>query len=331
MLQLDTSYSFCSLSMKWEIDRLEFLRVPNELHNITALVTISDLNDKRFLQLSTRLSAGSILQIYNLPNGIYIIRIFISESSSSFVYENYIPTIGIAFKSVNGKKDFLVGNVMKENVRLLSSLTSDKKTLLRCLKPSAYCQSDNSKIKSLANKITHNSVNATQSALAIHDWVANNIYYDEQGIKDGEWNSGVTISLSDFNPITWITNKPAHGSALEALETRKSVCMGYNNLGIALLRAAGIPALALDCFALGVDTSGGWNHKENHSTVPNHCILAARAQNRWLLMDITWDSDNKYINGHFQKPKRGIKHIFFDVTEQMLSYTHHLLSIDKIS
>ena len=62
---------------------------------------------------------------------------------------------------------------------------------------------------------------------------------------------------------------------------------------------------------------------ENKET--NHRITMAFTQNRWLIMDITWDSDNEYKNGVFgNKSGMGRTYKYFDVTIPFLSFSHRL-------
>ena len=116
-------------------------------------------------------------------------------------------------------------------------------------------------------------------------------------------------------------------SALGTLSSKKSVCQGYSDLSVALLRAAGIPAMALSCFALGISIEKKWTPQILGSTETNHCITAAFGEKhkRWMIMDITWDSDNEYVNGTFKsKSGLGKHHKYFDVTIPFLSFTHRL-------
>ena len=114
-------------------------------------------------------------------------------------------------------------------------------------------------------------------------------------------------------------------SALGTLQSKRSVCQGYSDLSVALLRAIGIPAIGLSCFALGISTDKKWTPHILNSTETNHRITAAFTQNRCLLMDITWDSDNEYKNGVFgNKSGMGRTYKYFDVTIPFLSFSHRL-------
>jgi hypothetical protein len=77
-------------------------------------------------------------------------------------------------------------------------------------------QSDDPSIVRLAGNITRGSRYAHEAANAVLSWVADNLTFD----------ASVTVP----------------SDALSALRYKKAYCVGYSNLTVALLRAAGIPA-----------------------------------------------------------------------------------------
>ena len=159
----------------------------------------------------------------------------------------------------------------------------------------------------LSRNITIGLLSNYQKILAIYDWVASEIYYDFDSLNNG----------------TYVKNDH---SALGVLKSRKTVCQGYTNLMVALLLAIGIPAKGLSCFSLGISTNGGWELEENLMAESNHIIPIAFYSNRWIIMDVTWDSDNEFINGKFIK-KSGIKvsRKYFDTTLEFISNTHRFI------
>ena len=88
--------------------------------------------------------------------------------------------------------------------------------ILQYLAPERDRQSNDPSIVRLAQEVTRGSRYAHEAAYAILSWIADNLTFD-----------------------TSITT-PA--DALSALKFRKAYCVGYSNLTVALLRAAGIPA-----------------------------------------------------------------------------------------
>jgi len=72
-------------------------------------------------------------------------------------------------------------------------------------------------------------------------------------------------------------------SALGTLEYGRAVCTGYASLTAALLRASGIPAQYV---------LGGVSFSDM-----GHAWLEAYVGNKWIIMDPTWGSGNKWEKG----------------------------------
>jgi hypothetical protein len=77
-------------------------------------------------------------------------------------------------------------------------------------------QSDDPALQRLAKDVTKDSKYAHEAANAILSWIADNLTFD----------TSITVPTD----------------ALSALRSKKAFCVGYSNLAVALLRAAGIPA-----------------------------------------------------------------------------------------
>jgi hypothetical protein len=84
------------------------------------------------------------------------------------------------------------------------------------LMPERDRQSQDPRIVRLAGEITRGSRYAHEAANAILSWIADNLTFD----------TSITVPTD----------------ALSALNYKKAYCVGYSNLAVALLRAAGIPA-----------------------------------------------------------------------------------------
>lgn len=140
--------------------------------------------------------------------------------------------------------------------------------------------------------------------LLIHNWVAENIYYD--------WDYYTGRSSS----IYW--------GAEDVLRERRSVCEGYARLTRALVQAQGIPCMLVTTFATGVSTSGGFFDSSNAmQTKSNHAHIEAYVSGRWVTVDPTWDSGNKYENGQFIAGERTL--VYFDITPDLFAFTHKIL------
>jgi len=84
------------------------------------------------------------------------------------------------------------------------------------LTPEADRQSGDPALVKIARDVTRESRYVHEAANAILSWIADNLTFD----------TSITVPTD----------------ALSALRTRKAYCVGYSNLSVALLRAAGIPA-----------------------------------------------------------------------------------------
>jgi hypothetical protein len=89
-------------------------------------------------------------------------------------------------------------------------------SVAKYLMPEKDRQSNDPSIVRLAREITRDHRYMHEAANAILSWIADTLMFD----------TSITVS----------------SDALSALRTRKAYCVGYSNLAVALLRAAGIPA-----------------------------------------------------------------------------------------
>lgn len=175
-----------------------------------------------------------------------------------------------------------------------------------------------------SNEITAGANSDYEKILKIHDWVADNIYYD-LGAYFGE--------------------SPAITTPEGVLESKHSICQGYANLTAALIKAQNIPCGVVSGYALGISTDGKWTDEIIKSDASNHAWNEAFVDGRWIIIDTTWDSNNEYSSGGFtdivtengqeiantydESPYRygGIRgYRFFDSTQEYFAASHKLLS-----
>lgn len=179
-------------------------------------------------------------------------------------------------------------------------------SLLQVVHPHDMIDNVSTDIKELSDSITQDARSDYEKCLLIHDWVCENIYYDED----------VAESRSERGEET----------AEETLAFRRGVCAGYSNLTKALLNAQNIPCmyvrgLAFDSNTLDELTVGSEGQAEPYF----HAWNEAFVENRWILMDTTWDSNNTYSNGQYQYG--GIDdHNYFDPTLRFFSLSHQITS-----
>ncbi len=149
-------------------------------------------------------------------------------------------------------------------------------------------------VRAKSDEIVGTETDDYEKLRLLHDWVAENIYYD----LDYYEHHGST----DFDPE-------------DVLETRRTVCGGYANLLRALIQAQGIPVMYDVCV---VGSFPG------HTDMETHAYIEAFVNGRWVRMDVTWDSGNEYEYGEFTPGES--KRLYFDITPEFLAMDHVLLS-----
>ena len=186
------------------------------------------------------------------------------------------------------------------NLSFAQEERTDPDALAFYLLPSRDIQSDDPNIVATAQAITAGLTNDQDKALAIHDWVCENIYYDYDAY----------YGRTEYRDT----------SAVSVLNDRINVCAGYANLTAALMRASGIPAKRVSGYAISrgeqypagaLDGTGETNHAWNEV-----CL-----DGRWIIIDATWDSPNRYEYGQFSS-RGSVKHTYYDISLKDFSETH---------
>lgn len=178
------------------------------------------------------------------------------------------------------------------------------KSLSNALKSTRAVCSDNPSIRLLASEITASHSSNYEKALALHDWVCENIYYDTDSIT--------------------LNSNSAPYLASEVLSNKRAVCLGYANLYAALCRSVNIPCNVVTGYALGVnENERTWNDANLSSTEANHAWNEVHIDNRWIIVDTTWDSHNLIKDNTMQTSER-ISHIYFDANMKFFSSNHKI-------
>lgn len=263
---------------------------------------LKDSNGKEVYNNIVSNSTGSIsFYLDKIAEGKYSVNLYASSerygSYKSLIYGNDIE---ILYK--DGKLSFVPYPYYDHNMAVVNNKRTDEKALAYYRQPSSDIQSDNQEIIDLANSITAGITNDYDKAVAIHDWVCNNIYYD--------WDSYLSKNYTGIDT-----------SALGTLHSKRSVCDGYANLTAALLRAAGVPAKKISGFALGV-SNDYWPENFDPNKDTNHAWNEFWANGRWVILDTTWDSDNAWKNGGIEKNTGLRGYHYFDINVGLLSADH---------
>ena len=266
------------------------------------VVMLRDENGQEaYRKLYKNVSGNLYYTFGNISDGKYSLEVYTApEQYTRYKAVLYGENVEIGIK--NGNASFIQYPYYEHNVGVFNNKRTDEIALLYYKQPSYNIQSDSQEIIDLATSITAGIDNDYDKAMAIHDWVCNNIYYDRDSAKDGSY-----INLDT--------------SALGTLHAGKSVCDGYCNLTAALLRAAGIPGKRVIGFAMGV-TSENWPENFDRRRDSNHAWNEAWVNGRWLITDTTWDSANVWENGEFAKSDGLRGYNYFDISPDLFSSDH---------
>jgi hypothetical protein len=187
--------------------------------------------------------------------------------------------------------------IYAHNLEIYSSQRTDEAARRYYLLPSEGVESGDAEIIALAAELTADIESAYDKTRAIHDWVSGNIWYDWD-VADGKTERG-------------------DQSAVGTLKARRSVCVGYANLSVALLIAAGIPAKYVEGAADEFWTGANFEQDTNHAWTE------ALVDGRWLIMDATWDSGNAWEGGR-KTFSSGPHSGYFDISLKAFSYDHRI-------
>ncbi|MBR3243393.1 MAG: hypothetical protein IKF90_11970 [Parasporobacterium sp.] len=150
----------------------------------------------------------------------------------------------------------------------------------------------------LAEDLTADKSTQEEKVKAIHDWIAQNISYDYESL-----NSGNTSEAADPDKV---------------FEKRRGVCSGYSRLARIMFGAVGIPCLNINGFAQNNLLPGTEYDNSNHEW------NAVYFDGRWWLVDITWDSLNKYYGDGSSEniQNQNPQYTYYGIAPMLFSTTH---------
>ena len=227
-----------------------------------------------------------------LADGKYSVSVYMAARGDNTYWSVYL---GIPISVFNSLPSFLKPLIYLDNL-----IKYDPYGKVRSEHLELYLsEEDTETITNLAVEITKDKLRDYDKALAISEWVSDNIYYDMDAYYSGSY-------LTDV---------------MSTLELRRSVCSGYANLTAALLRSINIPAKIVFGFALGMGTSGSWDGVYHDD--PNHAWNEAYVDGRWIIIDTTWNSNNTYMDGEYYAREKDYR--YFDPLILVFSYTHKII------
>lgn len=235
------------------------------------------------------------LVIPPMEDGEYALTLY-SSSERYGTYRSFLTNnIGVTVK--NGKAYFKLSAAYSHNYTLYNSytLTEDLTT------PETTDEQDLAVLTNLAYKITEGLTDDYSKALKVHDWIARNIYYDYDA-----------YNTKQYGALT----------AIDVYNSKRTVCAGYADLYKELMRILGIPCKYVSGIALNEGVFSDWSDYADNKI--NHAWNEVYADGRWIVLDVTWDSPNKYVNG-VKSTKGEVLHTYFDTTLKVFSMDHKII------
>lgn len=262
----------------------------NVSHKFKLLQILNEDREELFSELYTSIRYNCKLRIYT--PGLYYLYLYVSNDS-----KNFVSFIGgkqiILYLDGTNQWYFKIPEYTMWNRNLLESKE------LKYVFNDTLLKNDNT-MRKTAIRLTKGCHNLREKVLVIHDFVAKHLYYDFDSLLSTE-----------------STNRTIE----QIVHTRRCVCQGFADLTLLLLKSIGIQAENILCYAIQNIFESGWSSAFNRTSELNHVITRAKLENRWLFMDVTWDSTNRFENNVYIKGD-WVSHRYFDVTLPFLSSTH---------
>lgn len=301
---VSTSYDKATnitLSIKNESIIFEDLPDESGFQKMILVSLYADSNGETIGKKQLKVSSQTTYSLSGVADGTYYVQLYYLNSAGTKFKSYWLKKNGVKIKKTGNKIVILKSETYQSNVEIYGGRANSSQALGYYLQPDNFVDSDNSTIKKKAQEITKGITDDYEKVKAVHDWIANNIWYDYDG-------------LNQKSEIEYI--------ASEVLVSKKSVCQGFADLAAAMLRSLGIPTKVTNGYAMGVGTSEVWTNDILNSDQSNHAWNESYVNGRWVIYDCTWDSDNKYINKEYSKDTGCTGHCYFDLTLERFSSTH---------
>ena len=223
------------------------------------------------VQLNLSFSGRQSVDVYTNRGG--------GSTFSSYVYDRIlVQNTGSGYQ--------IMPSLVMENNEKFNSIDIDPQSLLSQEVPAS--------VAAMSDQIVGNETDPYTQVFLLHQWVAENIAYDN-------------TMLSGAARVT---------DSAGVLEIRRSVCQGYAELLRDLILAQDIPAMFCGNSALyssyALTTTGG----------EGHAHVEAYVNGRWVVMDPTWDSRNKYYGPGSQEWESPNGYYYFDITPEAFAMDH---------
>lgn len=227
---------------------------------------------------------GATLKLDAVPDGSYYVRVGYVTNGFKQYRDRYAYTLEVK----SGVGSFKATTYYADNLKALANERTDAAAL------ASYKGTPIPSYVKQANIITAGITNDYDKVKAIHDWVANNMYYDF---------SDRTTVVVDKAADTELF--PGSGAL------KRGLCGNFATVTTNLMRAAGFPAK---------NVTGGAKDVGDEEA---HDWTEVYVDGRWVFMDTTWDCKNSFLNGKFSN-KVNCTQTYFDTSMAEWSTTHRV-------
>ena len=185
-----------------------------------------------------------------------------------------------------------------------------------------YSNMDYSKaafIKTVSDRVTSGVISDYDKLREIYEYTASNFYYDSVAFQ--------THANQYAHPYDNIYNFEYGLTSVNSQQGRVyTTCQGYSAILIALARAQGIPARMVYGHRAAVP-SHDWT-TESNITVRDHWWVEAYVDGRWIFIDPTVGTTNKYDSSTGKWTVNGLtNYTYFDPTEEQIATSHLYFNI----
>lgn len=236
-----------------------------------------------------------IIKLPKCKPGIYYFNFLVSDNGNTFEYYIGGKQIKLYYSDIYGF-EFILPKYALWN-RNLNRSGRLEYVLDNTLLPNEKTMSK------FTSRIVNRIQGKREKIRAIHDFVARFLYYDWDSLRDGDTQRTIE----------------------QIVKTRRCVCQGYADLALLMYKSIGFEVQNILCYANGNIIKEGWSQPMHRFTDFYHIITRVHTGERWIYMDITWDSKNRFEDGLF-KNGGAPSHTYFDPTLPFLSATHRFIS-----
>lgn len=233
---------------------------------------------------------GATLKLDDVPDGSYLVRIGYVTNGFKQYRDRYAYTLEVK----SGVGTFKPTSRYAQNLKSIANERTDASALtsptFRGTPLATYVEQ--------AKLITAGITNDYDKVKAIHDWVANNMYYDFD-----DYNTPLNCSLAEAN-----------AELFPGGPMKRGLCGAYAGTTTDLMRAAGFPAKTVSGNVVDPFGTGDW---------VSHIWTEVFVEGRWVFCDSTFDSKNAFMYGKFLN-KEKCTQTYFDTPVAEWSCTHDL-------